>query len=272
MVTPPDIMSVCGYLYFYMFPTLKYLYFDCIYYYNKIKPSFYLKKYPMLEKYESRVFSQNGEDGIINYLINKIGTINKFYVEIGTENGESCNTRNIREYSNFNGIMIDSNNSNLDIGLYKEFVTSENINELFIKYNVPHHFDLLSIDIDYNTFWVWKSLSGIYKPSIVVIEYNTSFPPPLSVVVPYDENGKWAEDNYYGASLCALDKLGKEKGYTLIYCEERGVNSFFVLDEYVHLLDIEIRDVVNIYKRGNYGDGPNGGHTENTRNQKMIEY
>lgn len=226
----------------------------------------------MLEKYESRVFSQNGEDGIINYLINKIGTINKFYVEIGTENGESCNTRNIREYSNFNGIMIDSNHSNSDIGLYQEFVTSENINELFIKYNVPHRFDVLSIDIDYNTFWVWKSLSNIYKPSIVVIEYNTGFAPPLSVVVPYDENGVWAEDNFYGASLCALDKLGKEKGYTLVYCENRGVNAFFVLDEYVHLLDIEIRDVASVYKMGNYGDGPNGGHAENRGNQKMIEY
>lgn len=226
----------------------------------------------MLEKFEKSVFSQNGEDGIINYLIGKIGTFNSFYVEVGTENGEFCNSRYLREYGGFNGIMLDSDNSNPNIGLYKEFVTSENINDLFVKYNVPHKFDILSIDIDYNTFWVWKSLSDIYKPIIVIIEYNTSFPPPLSVVVPYDENGKWEVDDYFGASLCALDKLGKEKGYTLIYCEEMGVNSFFVLNEYLHLLDIEIREVGTIYKKGKYGIGPNGGHPKNKKNRKMIEY
>jgi hypothetical protein len=39
-----------------------------------------------------------------------------------------------------------------------EYITAENVNQIFDKYGVPHEFDLLTIDIDYNDYWVWKSL------------------------------------------------------------------------------------------------------------------
>ena len=75
--------------------------------------------------------------------------------------------------------------------------------------------DLLCIDIDNNDYWVWKAIDVIW-PRVVVIEYNCSLRPPLSLVVPYNENARWSGGNYFGASLSALVSLGRAKGYRIV--------------------------------------------------------
>ena len=114
----------------------------------------------------------------------------------------------------------------------REFITAENINSLFAKYGVPTEFDVLSIDIDYNTYWVWKALER-WRPRVVVIEYNGYLSPEESKTVQYDPNGKWEEGQYFGANLLALAKLGASKGYDLIGCETSGTNAFFVRKDLV---------------------------------------
>lgn len=216
-----------------------------------------------LKTYEKKIFSQNGEDGIIGRLLNLVGIKNKYYVEFGVQNGIECNTRNLRENLGFTGLLMDGGFENLNINLHKEFVNAENINDLFKKYNVPYEFDLLSIDIDFNDLYVWKSISDMYKPSIVVIEYNSNIRPPESLVVKYDAERMWDHTKYFGASIVAINKVAKEKKYTLVYCDRVGVNSFFVKNDLLEKLDFDIKSLDEIFVYYNR-------HRETS--EKMIEY
>jgi len=106
-------------------------------------------------------------------------------------------------------------------------VTVANINDLIVKAGVGGEIDLLSVDIDYNDYWVWKAITTI-NPRVVIVEYNATLRPPLSLVVPYDPNGSWDGSNFFGASLEAFVKLGRDKGYRIVGCNFSGSNAFFV--------------------------------------------
>lgn len=179
-----------------------------------------------LNRYEARMYSQNGEDGMLAATFRKVGLTDRFCVEFGVGDGTQCNTAYLTKKKGWSHLWMDSI-EDASGSIKKEFITAENINELFAKYKVPRTFDLLSVDIDYNTYWVWKALEG-YSPRVVVIEYNPAFPPTESLAVPYDPQGMWDGTRYYGASLLALAKLGADKGYTLVGCDDYGVNAFFV--------------------------------------------
>ena len=184
------------------------------------------RRVPFIER---REYAQNLEDGIIHTIFAKIGTTNKFYVEFGVEDGIECNTRYLLKHKNWTGLLMDGEHANSSLNLCTEFITAENIEELFEKYNVPKDFDLLSIDIDGNDYWVWKAIKQ-YAPRVVIIEYNACYPWKESKTIPYNANFIWDKTDYYGATLQALVKLGKEKGYTLIATDSHGVNAFFVQD------------------------------------------
>lgn len=206
--------------------------------------------------YERKFYSQNGEDGILEEIFRKIDFFNKFCVELGSGDGSECNTRYLIEKYGLRYLLIDGGiftNTVLDIK--REFLTAENINLIFMKYNVPGEFDLLSIDIDYNTFWIWHALDNRYRPRVVVVEYNSLLPPDVSWVVKYDPEGVWQGDDYFGASLKAFVKLAKKKGYTLVGCESRGVNAFFVRDDIAerHFL---IRDYRSLYRKATFSYPP----------------
>jgi hypothetical protein len=111
-------------------------------------------------------------------------------------------------------------------------VTSRNIEELLAAHQVPLDFDLLSIDIDGNDYWVWKAIER-WQPRLVVIEYNAIFPPPVRWVMKENFDHRWDNTNYYGASLTSLVILGRQKGYTLVATDSRGINAFFVRTELV---------------------------------------
>ena len=112
--------------------------------------------------------------------------------------------------------------------MHREFVTADNINSLFTKYHVPFEFDLLSIDIDGNDLWVWNSIEPRWRPRVVVIEYNSSVGPSVCLTIPYDAAFYWDGTTYFGSSLQALSVLAELRGYTLVACDSRGVNAFFV--------------------------------------------
>jgi hypothetical protein len=94
---------------------------------------------------------------------------------------------------------------------------------------VPPEFDLLSIDVDGNDYWIWKAIDG-YHPRVVVIEYNIFFGPTVRKTIPYNADFHWDKTPYHGASLAALQKLGREKGYTLVHAESYAPNAFFLRD------------------------------------------
>jgi hypothetical protein len=231
-----------------------------------------------LVSFEKKIFSQNGEDGITMKLVKLIynnDNTDKYYVEFGVENGIECNTRILREKYGWNGLQMDGSNENNDINLKKEFITRENVIDLFKKYNVPKRINLLSVDIDFNDFYCLKNILENYLCDIIICEYNASHLVNEDKVVIYDKNGVWDNSNYFGASLLALDKLSKKYNYSLIYCDNNGVNSFFIHNDIIKskgLFFENIGNISKIYKSAKYGSGPNGGHIKDPYNRKYITF
>lgn len=198
-----------------------------------------------------KVYSQSDEDGLIQEIFKRIGTTNRTFVEFGVETGVECNTVKLL-MEGWKGLWIDGSEQHIaemrntfaprieagQLRLRENIVTAENINALIEQGNITGEIDLLSIDIDYNDYWVWKAIT-VVRPRVVVIEYNASLRPPMSLVVPYEPTRRWDGTNFFGASLEALVKLGHEKGYRVVGCNYTGVNAFFVRDDVAgdHFID-----------------------------------
>jgi hypothetical protein len=114
----------------------------------------------------------------------------------------------------------------------REFFTAETAAEILVKHGVPESFDLLSIDIDRNTPFVWKSLTG-FRPRVAVIEYNAAIPPQDEWEVQYHPNATWNGSLYFGAGLRTLERIGTDLDYSLVGCDLSGTNAFFVPQELV---------------------------------------
>ncbi|MDP4038778.1 MAG: hypothetical protein Q8P54_02350 [bacterium] len=196
-----------------------------------------------IKDYEFKVFSQWGEDGIIQYLLKKVKIKNKIFVEFGVEDYLESNTRYLLTNDNWSGIVFDGNEENINAirnhDLYwrhnlkaeHAFIDKININRLLTKNGIKGNIGLLSIDIDGNDYWIWEAIDVI-QPTIVVIEFNSRLGDTKAITVPYkndfDRSKAHPSMIYFGASLAALYKLGNKKGYDLVGCNSAGVNAFFV--------------------------------------------
>lgn len=194
----------------------------------------------MFRRKEFKVFSQTGEDGIIDYILSKVGIKNKTFVELGIQDGRECNTANLSINFGWKGLLIEGNRAYANeakkyyagkpITVINAFLTKDNINNLLYENGMKGEIDLLSIDIDGNDYWVWNEINAI-KPRLVVIEYNSSLghrPITINYVPDFERFRAHKSGLYYGASLSALAKLGKSKGYILVGCCSTGFNAFFV--------------------------------------------
>lgn len=205
-----------------------------------------------LHLHESRHHSQNGEDGVLARLLALVGETNRYFVEFGVgTDAQQCNTRLLANRG-WDGLWMDCCDFPNEPRIHRESVTAENINDLFTKYGVPNDFDVLSIDIDGNDFWVWKAIDPCYRPRVIIAEYNAAIPPHQSLSIAYDPKHRWDRTDYFGASLLALAKLAEQRGYTLVYCESTGTNAFFVRND---LTKGWTRSVTEIYRSPNYAKG-----------------
>ena len=195
-----------------------------------------------LRRAESRVYSQNGEDGVVAHLLSLAGPGDRRFVEFGVEDGTECNTANLALTFGWRGLQLEANaadaarawdfySGRADVRVVEARVTPANIDALLAEHGFDGELDLLSIDIDGNDYWVWETLNAA-RPRVVVIEYNAVFGPARSLTVPYAERPSPYEAHptgwYHGASLTALARLADRKGYVLAGAESRGVNAFFV--------------------------------------------
>lgn len=182
-----------------------------------------------LARYESSIYSQCGEDGVLGRIFDVIGAESRYFVEFGAWDGQHySNTANLRLNHGWTGLLMEGSDRADGEVVRREFVDAENVNRLFARYGVPERFDLLGIDIDGNDYWVWKALER-HMPRVVVIEYNIYFATHLARTMPYDAGHVWDETLYHGASIEALRKLGDEKGYALVHADGWAPNAFFVL-------------------------------------------
>lgn len=199
-----------------------------------------------LERYEFKVFSQHGEDGLLRKLFLEIGFHTKTFLEFGFGPTENNSLRLVLK-EGFGGTFIDGQKASVDLfnhaartlGMKRvkalnAFLHLDNLEAVVAGAGLPLDIDLLSIDVDGNDYWFWEKLSCV-SPRMVVIEYNASLGDRLSWSTPYDPQfdrlHKHASGLYCGASLSALEKLGRHKGYRLVACESHGVNAVFVRDD-----------------------------------------
>lgn len=205
------------------------------------------KKIKNLSETEFKVFSQWGEDGIIDYLIENLFLKNDhMFIEIGVENYLESNTRYLLIKRNWKGLLIEKSQEDVefikkdsiywkhDLTVLNAFVTKKNINELILEnINSSKKIGLLSIDIDGNDYWIWEAINSI-TPCIVVIEYLSRLGKDNSEVIPkiYDEQFERAKYHYsnivYGASLKALIELADKKNYFFAGSNSAGTNAFFI--------------------------------------------
>ncbi|KAF0697508.1 Aste57867_11818 [Aphanomyces stellatus] len=177
--------------------------------------------------HEWGLFSQNGEDGILQHLFHRVvPPSTMYYVEFGAEDGHECNTRFLRQVDGWTGLLLDGSHANASINLHQAWISPNNIVSLLDTHAVPHDLDLLSVDIDFNDYYVLEAiLRADYTPRVVVVEVNSHFDDAR--VVTYDAHGWDGVSNYFGATPKAFCHL-LAPAYTLVYCESHGVNCFFV--------------------------------------------
>jgi hypothetical protein len=194
-------------------------------------------------QHEFQVFSQNGEDGIIQWLIREIPIPNPIFVEFGVEDYSESNTRFLLQNNNWAGLVIDGSPQNVELikrdQIYWRFnlkvdcafIDRDNINSLLTRNGISGDIGLLSVDIDGNDYWVWEAIN-VVSPRIVVCEYNNTFGPEWRLTVPYDpgfiRSRAHPSNLYYGASIGALGYLARQKGYQLVAANSAGNNVFFV--------------------------------------------
>lgn len=200
---------------------------------------------------EFSVFSQGGDDGIIQYLVSKIDAPKRF-VDLGAGTYTQPDTRFLLQHSNWSGLAVDASpvvENKLPLFDFKTkqtFITAENVNEL-----VNGEVGLLNIDIDGNDYWVWKAVK--IAPPIVIVEYNPYFG-LQPVTIPYDKDFVRTKSDYgtiyCGASLVALCGLAKDKGYSFVGCSRQGVNAYFVRNDKVGGLKVLTPEAVFVMAHG----------------------
>jgi hypothetical protein len=200
-------------------------------------------RYRRLCDAEFRVYSQFGEDGIIQYLISKVPIEHDIFVEFGVADYRESNTRFLLCNDNWRGLILDAGTTHIDfvrthpigwrhsIDARSVFITRDNINETFRDAGISGDIGLLSIDIDGNDYWVLNGIEAV-SPRILIVEYNSTFGPDAAVSVPYDpsfDRTRAHHSNlYWGASLAALCLAADRKGLAFVGSNSAGNNAFFV--------------------------------------------
>lgn len=202
-----------------------------------------------LSDFEFKVFSQWGEDGIIQKLIRHMDIPNKAFVEFGVQDFRESNCRFLMMHNNWRGLVIDANQEDVanlrkssmswrhHLDIICEFISRDNINDLIARAEFGDDIGILSVDIDGVDYWILDAIKCC-SPRILVVEYNSLFGPDRAISVPYDASfirtEKHFSNLYFGASLAAFDHLASQRGYSLIGTNSIGSNAFFVRNDQLH--------------------------------------
>jgi hypothetical protein len=214
-------------------------------------------EFKYINEAELKVFSQNGEDGIIDYLLNRLFIENAKFVEIGTEDYSEANTRFLYEATNSRGLIIDdslnmkelSNEIELWKGrilAVKDKVKTKNINSILEKNNFNKNIDLFSIDIDGIDYWIINKLPKKIS-KIFIAEFNPLFGPNLEITVPNIEDFERTKYHFsnlcWGMSLKALINLMKKKGFIFLGVNNLKNNAFFINEDFKNNFDKIIKNI-----------------------------
>jgi hypothetical protein len=205
--------------------------------------------YEKLSDLEFKVFSQFGDDGIIQFLVRNIEIPCKTFIEFGVEDFSESNTRFLLQKDNWSGFVMDGSKEHIsrlksssffwkhDLEAQSVFITKENVTDLLAPYIQKWGgLGILHIDLDGNDYWIWEKLD--LKPVILILEYNSTFGSDRSITVPYDASFYRTDAHYsnlyWGSSLKSLHDLSITRGYTFIGCNSSGNNAYFILGDYMN--------------------------------------
>jgi hypothetical protein len=205
-------------------------------------------------KYQKNVFSQNGEDGIIEELLSRLAIKDGWVCEFGAWDGiHFSNTFNLIKNKDFSGVFIEGDSTKFidllntqkqynKIVAINEYVdhdiTSNNsLDNILKRTQIPIDFDILSIDIDSFDYQVWDSLIN-YTPKIVIIEINSSINPNIP-------NHIHNPGLYEGTSFNPMLNLAIKKGYTFIL---HTGNMIFIRNDLFNILNIEITNPLQNFR------------------------
>lgn len=192
---------------------------------------------------EFRVFSQWGEDGIIEWLVAALPEIPRTFVEFGVETYVEANTRFLLQNRNWRGLILDGDPRHEsvirsdpiswrhDLTFRQAFITAENIDDLISKSGFAGDIGILSIDVDGNDYWILDRIACV-RPAIIICEVNPTFGDRLPVTIPYQADFDRVRAHhsgvYFGASIAGLRMLAERKGYRFVGTSSSGINAFFV--------------------------------------------
>eukprot|EP00927_Polykrikos_kofoidii_P055097 TRINITY_DN49406_c0_g1_i1.p1 TRINITY_DN49406_c0_g1~~TRINITY_DN49406_c0_g1_i1.p1 ORF type:complete len:724 (+),score=85.07 TRINITY_DN49406_c0_g1_i1:22-2172(+) len=201
---------------------------------------------------EERVCAQCGQDGIVRTIFKQIGFrdgtgpkssggLSPFFVEFGARKPDMLNSAVLRRFCDWDGLLLDMQPGETPHGgcpgcpgvvdlVKQEMVTAENVVAIFETYGVPKDFDFLTIDTDYNDYWILRSLlvNGTFRPRVFAVDFNPDLPLDKALVVSYNDTAEWDGSVYSVASLLAYSLLARSHGYAFAIALEMGAHAFFI--------------------------------------------
>lgn len=193
-----------------------------------------------LTSFELKAFSQNGEDGVIQEVLRRIGPGSQSFAEFGIGTGVEGNCVFLAQVLGWRGVFLEGDRQSFErlatrcahvatVSAVNAYVEPETIDGLLLESGVDPEPAVLSIDVDGNDYYLWEATESI-RPRLLIIEYNAALDPQEVLVQPYSPTGPDGTA-FFGASLGALETLGHRKGYRLVHTELAGVNAFFVRED-----------------------------------------
>jgi len=188
-------------------------------------------------------YSQSGEDGVLEYIISQLPSKDKWCVEFGAWDGKHLsNTYHFISDLGYQGVLIEADKEkykklsqqmeSYNVVCFNKFVnysgpdTLDNILQLT---SIPKDFDLLSIDIDGNDYFIFDSIK-LYSPKVIIIEINIMNKPQISQINDPASPIIWGVT---GSSIKSISELAQSKGYKLI--ANVGCNAIYIRQDYFHI-------------------------------------
>ena len=212
-----------------------------------------------IQDYEFKIFSQAGEDGILQHIIDTIEIKNKTFIEFGVEDFNGSNCRFLMKQGNWSGFVIDNSKKNINklknynyfwkynLKAVCEFINKDNVENVLLESGFDRDLGILSIDIDGNDYFILENIN-YFRPRILICEYNALFGHERKISIPYQSDFNMTKAHYsnlyWGASLSAITYCANKKGYALVGTNSNGVNAFYVRKDLLNekLISLNTRD------------------------------
>lgn len=200
-----------------------------------------------INSYGKQITSTGNQDGIIEYICKNISIKHKFCIGLGfnapelrTTDGRN-NAINIIIKQQWDNLLLDKKHENHSCKLYKEFITSDNICDIFKKHNVPVDPGYISINIKTTSLWITDAILDKYNPSFFSIKFNPNIPIDYAITFPNDPNERWESDKIMSASLKAIKIMAEKHNYSLVYAGKYEIDghhdAFFIRNKLLSSLE-----------------------------------